>query len=1008
MKCLKCDKELGEDSKFCSFCGTKIGPEDVTITRAIQEPVKEFSAGTVIADRYKIIEEIGRGGMGIVYKAEDTRLKRTVALKFLPSELTRHEHARERFTREAQAAAALDHPNICTVHEIDEAEGKTFISMAFIQGSSLRKRIANGPLALDEVLEFALQITEGLEEAHSKGIIHRDIKSANIMVNEKGQAKIMDFGLAKIAGDPLMTKEGAAIGTVAYMSPEQARGEPVDHRSDIWSLGVVLYEMLTGRLPFQGKDEASFLYAVVNEKPKSLKEIDPDIPDEWQQIITHALAKKPESRYQSVSEMLKDLRQYQKIVKAPKAGITDFKSFVRFIRKPQIAWPLIFVTLMICIGAVWLFNRFAKMRWARNEALPEIIKLVEQENYLNAFELAEQAEKYIPEYPLLLELWPKMSAEMSILSEPAGANIYLKSYADVDGEWKFLGETPALGERIPMEFFRWKIEKKGYETIERAFQSRSGPINFKLEKEGSVPGEMVRIPMGAISSLIILSVGQTKPVTVEGFWIDKYEVSNKQFKDFVDSGGYKKPEYWKQEFIKEGKAISWEEAIAEFKDKTGMSGPATWELGSHPEGEDDYPVRGVSWYEAAAFAEFAGKQLPSIYHWIRASGWNQASHFIPLSNYNGINPAASGKYQGMSPFGSYDMAGNVREWCWNESDGLRYLMGGAWNEPIYIFHIPIASSPFDRSEINGFRCVNNLIAEPFPERLIQPLPLAKFRDYDREKPVDDETFELLRQFYAYEKADLNPVIEEVGETSEYWVKQKVTFDAAYGNERVMAYLFLPKNSKPPYQTVVFFPGSGAITKTSSAEFSMRLFEFIMKTGRALFYPIYKSTYERRDGYVHPPINLQSYQAHNVYWYQDLARSVDYLMTRSDIEGDKLAYFGWSWGAERGPLYLALENRFKVGILVVGGFILVPESKQVPHADQINFAPRVKTPILMINGHYDYIFPYEKSQLPMFRFLGTPDEHKAHILYDTDHNVPLSEVIKHSLIWLDKYLGPVKR
>jgi len=1007
MKCPQCDKELGEDSRFCSSCGTKVGPEDVTITRTIQDRYKEFSPGTIIAERYKIIEEVGRGGMGVVYKAEDTRLKRTVALKLLPPELTQHNHARERFIREAQAAAALDHPNICTVHEIDEAEGKTFISMAYIQGLSLRKRIERGPLDSDEVLELALQIAEGLEEAHSKGIVHRDIKSANIMVTEKGQAKIMDFGLAKVTGDPLMTQEGAAIGTAAYMSPEQARGEPVDFRSDIWSFGVVLYEMLTGYLPFQGKDEASFLYAIVHEQPKSLKDLNSEIADEWQKIIGFALAKKPESRYQSVSEMLKDLRQYQKIIRAPKVGITDFKSFVRFIRRPKIAWPLILVTLLMCTGAALLFNRFAKMRWARNEALPEIIRLVEQENYLDAFELAEQAEKYIPEYPLLLELWPKMSVEMSILSEPAGANIYIKNYADIYGEWEILGETPALGERIPLGFFRWKIEKKGYATIERAFLSRSGPIKFKLEKEGSVPAKMVRIPMGAISSLIILSVGQTKPVAVEGFWIDKHEVSNKQFKDFVDSGGYQKPAYWKQEFIKEGKAVSWEEGIAEFRDKTGMPGPATWELGSYPEGEDDYPVRGISWYEAAAYAEFEGKSLPTIFHWIRASGWNQASHFIPLSNFNGTNPAACGKYQGLSPFGSYDMAGNVREWCWNESDGLRYLLGGAWKEPTYIFHIPVTISPFDRSEMNGFRCVKNLTAEPFPKRLIQPLPLAEFRNYDQEKPVDDETFELFRQFYAYEKTDLNPIIEEVDEASEYWLKKKVTFDAAYGNERVMAYLFLPKNAQPPYQTVVYFPGSGAITRASSAELPMRRFEFIMKTGRALFFPIYKSTYERKDGYVHPPINLQSYQTHNVFWYQDLARSVDYLMTRPEIDGDKLAFYGVSWGAERGPVYLALENRFKAGILVVGGFILLPETKQVPHADQINFAPRVKTPILMINGRYDYIFPYERAQVPMYRFLGTPEEHKDHIVYDTDHNVPLSEAIKHSLIWLDKYLGPVK-
>ncbi len=1007
MKCPQCDKELGEDSRFCSFCGTKIGPEGVTITRTIQDRYKEFSPGTIIAERYKIIEEIGRGGMGIVYKAEDTRLKRTVALKFLPTEFARHEHAKERFIREAQAAAALDHPNICTVHEIDEAEGKTFISMAFIQGLSLRKRIEMGPLDSDEVLEFALQIIEGLEEAHAKGIIHRDIKSANIMVTEKGQAKIMDFGLAKVTGDPLMTQEGAAIGTVAYMSPEQARGEPVDFRSDIWSFGVVLYEMLTGHLPFQGKDEASFLYAIVHEQPKSPKDINPEIPDEWQKIIDFALAKKLESRYQSASEVLKDLRQYQKIVKAPKVGITDFRSFLRFIKKPKIAIPIIFVALLICTGAALLFNRFAKMRWARNEALPEIIKLIEHEDYLDAFKLAERAENYIPEYPLLLELWPKMSVEMSVLSEPDGANIFFKSYADVERAWELFGQTPFQGKRLPIGYYRWKIEKEGYETIARAHQSRTQTIKYRLNGVGSIPVGMTQVPMGAISSLVILSVGQTKPVAVNGFLIDRFEVSNRQFKDFIDNGGYKKPEYWKHEFIKDGQVLSWEKAMAEFRDVTGMSGPAAWELGSFPEGEDDHPVRGMSWYEAAAYAEFVGKQLPTIYHWIRASGWNQASHFIPLSNYNGTNPAACGKYQGLSPFGAYDMAGNVREWCWNESDGLRYIMGGAWNEPTYAFQIPEIKPPFDRSATNGFRCMKSLSEEPLPEGLIQPLPLAEFRDYAQEKPVDNETFELFRQFYTYEKTDLNSVVEEIDESAVLWIRQKISFDAAYGNERIIAYLFLPKNSKRPYQTVVYFPGAGATNRSSFENVGIGSLEFIPKTGRALLYPIYKSTYERRDGYVIPPRTLQTWHIRVEYWYQDLARSLDYLATRPDIDQDRLAYFGWSWGAQMGSIYLALESRLKLGILVAGGFLILPESKMTPQADQINFAPRIKMPILMINGRYDYIFPYERSQKPMFRFLGTPDEHKDHIVCDTDHNVPLSEVMKHSLILLDKYLGPVK-
>jgi len=246
--------------------------------------------------------------MGVVYKAEDTKLKRTVALKFLPPELTHIPDVKNRFMREAQAAAALDHPNICTVYEFDEAEGKAFISMAYIEGQSLRKKIEAGPLELNEALKIATQIAEGLQEAHKKGVVHRDIKSANIMVTEKNQAKIMDFGLARTTGGSLLTKEGSTMGTIAYMSPEQARGEEVDHRTDIWSLGVVLYEMFSGQLPFKGERDQSVVYSILNEKPKPVSDLRSEIPMSIAQVMSKALEKNPDERYQQVEELLDDLK----------------------------------------------------------------------------------------------------------------------------------------------------------------------------------------------------------------------------------------------------------------------------------------------------------------------------------------------------------------------------------------------------------------------------------------------------------------------------------------------------------------------------------------------------------------------------------------------------------------------------------------------------------------------------------------------------------------------------
>jgi serine/threonine protein kinase len=246
--------------------------------------------------------------MGVVYKAEDTKLKRFVALKFLPPELTRDTEARERFVQEAQTASALDHANINTIYEIGQTDdGQMFISMACYEGETLREKLKRGYLRPREAIDLAKQIARGLARAHESNIVHRDIKPANIMVTNRDEARILDFGLAKLAGQVGITKTGTTVGTAAYMSPEQARGEEVDHRTDIWSLGVVLYEMFAGKRPFAGGHEQAVVYSIINEDPKPLTQLRPELPWELQQIIDKALAKSPDERYQSAGELAGDL-----------------------------------------------------------------------------------------------------------------------------------------------------------------------------------------------------------------------------------------------------------------------------------------------------------------------------------------------------------------------------------------------------------------------------------------------------------------------------------------------------------------------------------------------------------------------------------------------------------------------------------------------------------------------------------------------------------------------------
>ncbi len=270
---------------------------------------------------YNVLERIGGGGMGVVYKALDTKLNRHVALKFLPPELTRDDEARERFVQEAQAASALDHPNICTIHEIDSTpEGQMFIAMAFYDGETLKKRIGRGPLPVDEALDIAIQVAQGLTQAHAAGIVHRDIKPANVMVTKDGLVKVVDFGIAKLTGVTGPTRTGSTLGTVSYMSPEQVAGEDADPRSDVWALGVILYEMLTGQRPFKGESPWVVLAAIAESEPELPSSLRADIPSDVDRLVSGALEKVRTNRFASASDFATAATAYQSTAVHPGAG----------------------------------------------------------------------------------------------------------------------------------------------------------------------------------------------------------------------------------------------------------------------------------------------------------------------------------------------------------------------------------------------------------------------------------------------------------------------------------------------------------------------------------------------------------------------------------------------------------------------------------------------------------------------------------------------------------------
>jgi len=1024
MKCPSCRVENLEDSKFCRKCATALPGGAASFTRTLVQGPAEFTSGTVIAGRYKINKILGRGGMGIVYLADDTRLKRPVALKFLPPGLALDEDIKRRFIIEAQAAAALSHPNICTIYEVDDQAEKAFISMEYIEGENLREKASKDPLAFDHVLAIALQICAGLDEAHKKGIVHRDIKSANIMLTAKGQAKIMDFGLAKVAGTAMVTKEGSTMGTVAYMSPEQAKGETVDARTDIWSLGVVLYELASGKLPFRGDLESAIIHNIIHEEPKPLKAIVPKVPEEFERIIRRALKKKVEDRYGSTAEMLADLRKLHAALEKEKTGVFNLRSFLRIIRKPLVAIP--FALVLIALGFVIysILKRQAKINLVRDELLPKIESLIEagQGSYVEAYKLAVEGEKYLPNDPKLTEFFSKIAVTISIQTEPPGAKISQKEYQAAESEWTYLGVSPIEKIRLPVGFFRWKAEKEGYETVYAASPTfdldYANPryvvplnLNRKLDERGKIPQGMVRIKGEKVER-----IGE-----IGDFLIDQYEVTNKQFKEFVDRGGYQEKKYWKEKFLKDGNELTWEEAMKMFVDQTGRPGPATWLAGDYPGGQDDYPVSGISWYEAAAFAEFMGKSLPTLHHWgiaaeggisqiLLSRGFN--SLLAPLSNFMGKGPARVGSYPGMTGYGAYDMAGNVREWCWNEAITGRITRGGAWNDAPYMFEDSSQALPLDRSPRNGFRCVYYLEPNKIPASAFEAAKIVELPDFYKAKPVPDSVFQTYKEQFSYDKTGLDARVEWKKESSEDWTEEKVTFKAAYENERMIAHLFLPRKGSPPYQTVIFYPGGGVVAQPSSEnldkywEFEDRL-SLIVKNGRAVLFPIYEGTFERSDvAYAPVGANPNSYLRTEllIKIIKDFRRCIDYLETRSDIDSQKLAYFGWSSGGSRGAMIPAVEDRLKASILAVGG---LSGAGRLEVRD-INYVGRVRVPTLMLNGRYDLDVPYETSGKPFFDLLGTPKEDKRQKLYETDHYVPINEIIKETLAWLDKYLGPVNK
>jgi DNA-binding SARP family transcriptional activator/formylglycine-generating enzyme required for sulfatase activity/dienelactone hydrolase len=643
-------------------------------------------------------------------------------------------------------------------------------------------------------------------------------------------------------------------------------------------------------------------------------------------------------------------------------------------------------------------------QWVREIALPAIRQHVKDVDYQAAHDLAREAAEILPFDSTLRATWSAFTTTVAVSTQPAGALVH-RAPVDDTTNWEQLGTTPMTGVRIPREVVN--VTPSIFRVTRPGFRTRYVPLSglrsqLVLDSVRAGDDDEVRVTGGS-SLPAMFALGDVKGVELMDFFMDRFEVTNREYQAFVDAGGYENPAYWEHEFLLNGRPVPLDQAVARFVDRTGYLGPAAWEGGRFPLGEDDLPVGGVSWYEASAYAKWKGKSLPTVFHWHRAAAMGMGAYMIPQSNMESAKAVPAKTPLGMSAFGLFNMAGNVREWCVNATGTRRFILGGGWHDLPYMLMDAFSHDPFDRSIANGIRLVRYAPDDTTLPLAMRPLERSE-RDFLREAPVSDAEFGRILQFYEYDRTALNTKLES-RDSTEDWIRERVTIDAAYGGERLPVWVYRPRHVAPPYQPVVFFPGSGALVIRNGLA-NITAADFLVRSGRAVIYPIYKSTHERKDGM--PTVfekQTVAYREHMQMWVKDFSRTIDYLASRDDIDTSRVAYYGVSWGGAMGAIIPAIEPRLKTAILYVAGLTV---ERARPEVEPLNFLPRVTLPVLMLSGKFDPYHPVESSQKPFMSLLGTPVQHKRHVIDEGGHFVSRALLVAESLKWLDKYLGPVRQ
>ncbi len=679
--------------------------------------------------------------------------------------------------------------------------------------------------------------------------------------------------------------------------------------------------------------------------------------------------------------------------------------------KPKKKWTLyvnILVTVILGALFVYYFQKGRTDESLLNEKLPEIVSAYDADDldivYTETKKLLDEGNTN----PIIKSYYEKVTTPVSIFTDPENLEVSFSSPYDTLGRWYALGKTPLKEARVPNGILNLKFANKGASYIEfmHPYYLITGYNNFLLPIDNTIPKDHILL-VGGKKPLSYPGIDHLPGIDIKPYSISKYEVTNSEFKEFLDAGGYSNPDYWDFPYSYNGKELGFEETVKTFVDAFGQPGPAGWSYGNYPEGQSNFPVTGISWFEARAYAKYKGLDLPNVYQFAHAAMLAGASYFVPNSNFSKNQLVEVGSLESQNLRELYDMAGNAREWIINSIDDTnskRGILGGGYKDDPYFFNDYYGQDVMDRSDSNGMRLVKNLECETEVDSSPEAIVSIATRDFLNEETISDEVFEIFKAQYDYPDKPLNAKILPQEVNSGTFKVDRYEISLPYEGAGVLpGYVFYDSAYTQPYKPIILFPGSNAIHLTNvdfMQKSNLNRLRYLLSEGYAVFLPVYLSTYERVDNLKSDyPNDSEYYKEHVIKWGKEYKRTIDYIVSREDMDASKLSYFGTSWGGSMANILLAIDDRVQCAVLYVAGLCFQKSKKEV---ESYLYTPRITMPVLMLNGEFDQFFPLETSQIPMFKLLGTPEEDKKHYVSKTGHFVPKEVLITEHLAWLKKY------